>query len=105
MKKTEQIRDVPFLKEIIEYWDKTRNNPYHPNYICEFDDVEFMDLPTWFIDKMVDSKKFKIWSFFKKIKSKLFYFNNWFNNKFGWFFTNGFKAIENDAIQKEESNI
>lgn len=33
----------------------------------------------------------------KSVLNKLQAFENWFNNKFGWFFTNGMKSIENQA--------
>ncbi len=33
----------------------------------------------------------------KTLIYKLQQFENWFNEKFGWFFTNGMKAIENQS--------
>jgi hypothetical protein len=35
-----------------------------------------------------------------KTLTKLFLiFENWFNKKFGWFFINGFKAIQNESTE------
>jgi len=34
----------------------------------------------------------------KSIVNKLQQFERWFNNKFGWFFTNGMKSIENQNL-------
>lgn len=33
----------------------------------------------------------------KSLKDKFLAFELWFNNKFGWFFTNGMKSMENQA--------